>query len=168
MSSNPAQTPLKAKGSEPQSKDNPDDVKFVEIDLPPPEMWNELDNSGAKAPPVKAEEKGVTEGAAEPIEQLDFVGDAHLKRVTLAHPFRWKGEVVGQIVVKRLRIGEVDLLIKRARTGSFSTFEVYAEMTGFPASVLRGLVDEDGDAVTDACYHFLPPSLLPAPAFSES
>lgn len=167
MSSNPAQTPLKAKVSEPQSKDNPDDVKFVEIDLPPPEMWSELDNSGAKAQPVKTEAVASTM-PADPIEELDFVGDAHLKVVPLAHPFRWKGDIKTEIVVQRLRIGDVDRFIKRAAAGSFSTFEVYSAMTGFPASVLRGLVDEDGDAVTDACYDFLPRSLRPEPASSES
>lgn len=167
MSSNPGQTAIKAKVSEPQSKDDPTDVKFVEIELPPPEMWSDLDNSGGKAKPVKAEEKPDTI-PADPIEELDFVGDAHLKLVPLAHPFRWKGETVGEIIVQRLRIGDVDRFIKRAGVGSFSTFEVYAAMTGFPASVLRGLVDEDGDAVTDACYDFLPRSLRPEPASPES
>ncbi|WP_146617396.1 hypothetical protein [Agrobacterium sp. MS2] len=143
-------------------------MKFVEIELPPPEMWDELDNSGkGNAEPEKVAEKADAI-PTDPIEELDFVGDAHLKIVHLAHPFRWKGDIKTEIIVQRLRIGDVDRFIRRAGLGSFSTFEVYAEMTGFPASVLRGLVDEDGDAVTDACYDFLPPSLRPVPASSES
>ena len=167
MTSNRPQT---AKILTPQSKDNPADVKVEEIPLPPSEMWAELDNSGqrkVKAEPEKPVEK-VAEVPAEPIEELEFVGETHRKVVRLAHAFRRNGTLVDRIIVQRLRIGDVDRFIKRAQAGSFSTFDIYAEMTGFPAAVLRGLVDEDGDAVTDACYDFLPRSLRPEPASSES
>ncbi|MBA4799350.1 MAG: phage tail assembly protein [Rhizobiales bacterium] len=167
MTSNRPQTALV---STPQSKNNPADVKVEEIPLPPSEMWEELDNSGKAKGKEQAETPAAkpVEIAAEPIEELEFVGESHRKLVPLSHPFRRNGAVVDQITVKRLRIGDVDRFIKRAQGGSFSTFDIYAEMTGLPAAVLRGLVDEDGDAVTDACYDFLPRSLRPEPASSES
>lgn len=167
MTSNRPQT---AFVSTPQSKNNPADVKVEEIPLPPSEMWEELDNSGKAKVTTEAQKpvEKVAEVAAEPMEELEFVGDAHRKVVPLAHAFRRNGALVDRIIVQRLRIGDVDRFIKRAQAGSFSTFDIYAEMTGMPAAVLRGLMDEDGDAVTDACYDFLPRSLRPEPVSSES
>ncbi|MFN3440834.1 MAG: hypothetical protein ACK4Z3_00380 [Rhizobium rosettiformans] len=167
MTSNHPQT---AKILTPQSKNNPADVKVEEIPLPPSEMWAELDNSGQVKGTTEAQKpvEKVAEVAAEPIEELEFVGETHRKVIPLAHPFRRNGAVVDTITIKRLRIGDVDRFIKRAQGGSFSTFDIYAEMTGLPASVIRGLVDEDGEAVTDGCYSFLPRSLRAEPASSES
>lgn len=166
MSSNRPQTALIAT---PQSKNDPTDVMVEEIPLPPAEMWEDLDNSGTPAVKVDAKPAAsIAEAPVEPIEELEFVGASHCRTVPLTHPFRRNGEIVDTITVRRLRIGDVDRFIKRAQGGSFSTFDIYAEMTGLPASVLRGLVDEDGDAVTDACFDFLPRSLKPEAASPES
>lgn len=162
MSSNTPKAP-KAVVMEPQSKDDRTDVKAIEIPLPPPEMWKDLDNSGGKvADPASAAAPAIAKVEAE-IEELEFLGDVHQRQISLQYPFRFKGNEVHAITVQRLRIGDVDRFIQRARGGSFSTFDIYAAMTGLPVGVLRGLIDVDGDAVTEACFDFLPPSLKPEP-----
>ena len=162
MSSNTPKAP-KAVVMEPQSKDDRTDVKAIEIPLPPPEMWKDLDNSsGTLADPASAAAPAIAQVEAE-IEELEFLGDVHQRQISLQYPFRFKGNEVHAITVQRLRIGDVDRFIQRARGGSFSTFDIYAAMTGLPVGVLRGLIDVDGDAVTEACFDFLPPSLKPEP-----
>lgn len=167
MSSNTPKAPS-AVVMEPQSKDDRTDVKAIEIPLPPPEMWKDLDNSAPKvvnaAPPtVPTPAKADAE-----IAELEFLGEVHRKEIPLQHPFRLNGSEVHTITVRRLRIGDVDRFIQRAQGGSFSTFDIYASMTGLPSGVLRGLIDVDGDAVTEACFDFLPPSLKPGPEPSAS
>lgn len=159
MLSKGAQRPV-AQVVVPQSKNDPSDVKVEEIALPPQEMWRDLDNSGAG-------EKATTAGAGDApapappaeIAELDFIGDAHLRVVPLKHAFRLDGRAVTEVTIRRLKIGELGDIIASKRAAPLSLFDVYAHMAGLPAAVLRGLVDEDGDAVTDAAYDFLPRAL---------
>jgi hypothetical protein len=137
-----------------------------EIPLPPPELWGELENAGGngEAPQNTSSASDEDTSEAEAAEELDFVGEAHQNRIVLKHPFRREGAVVDVVTVRRLRIGEVDEVLRRVGKKKVSLFDVYAQMTGLPASVLRGLIDEDGDAVTDAAYRFLPRELKTAGA----
>jgi hypothetical protein len=152
-----ASAPTSAMIQTPMSKDDPTQTAIEEIPLPPPEFWGELDNStAAPAATAPAVSEAVYEQDA---EELDFVGDDHHTVVTLKHPFRRAGVVVDTIIVRRLRIGEVDGVLRRVGATKVSLFDIYAQMTGVPAPVLRGLIDEDGDAVTDAAYRFLPRAL---------
>lgn len=170
MSSNTHQTttkpaPLTAQVSVPQSKSDPSAVKVEEIPLPPVEMWAELDN--AAPPPVASASRAVEEPSRNeeqpaPFEELEFIGDAHKKIVPLAHPFRRAGVDVRSIEVRRLRIGEIDAILRDIGDRSVSLFDIYSRMCGQPVAVLRGLVDEDGDAVTAAAFDFLPRALRPA------
>lgn len=155
---------LTARVAVPQSKDDPTIVTFEEIPLPPRELWEELSNG--EPAQLEANEltasKAVTLPEADdlpPVATLEFVNSAHQQEVPLKHPFKWKGRVVDVVTVKRLTLGQVDIFVRRAAKTSFSTFDIYAEMTGLPADVLRGLVDEDGDAVVDVAYDFLPRQL---------
>lgn len=176
MSSNTPQTdvkaaPLAAQISVPQSKSDPSAVKVEEIPLPPVEMWAELDNSAP--PPVAsasgaAEKPNRTEEQPAPFEELEFIESDHQRVIPLNHPFRLNGKKITHITVRRLRMGEVDALVKKTAKGGMTTFDVYAEMTGLSASVLRGLIDEDGDAVTDAAFDFLPRMFRPDAASSAS
>lgn len=134
-------------------KDVTEEVIFVPDTMPPEE-------SGPAAPSSPA---AVKESEPAEIAELDFIETTHVKTIPLSFPFRLDGRVVSEIKVRRLRIGDVDRFIQKARGNGFSTFDVYAEMTGFPVAVLRGLVDEDGDSVTDACFSFLPRILKPEP-----
>lgn len=142
----------------PMSKDIGGPAKVEEIPLPPPELWGELENSAES----EAESKGsaAPEPAPEPVKeiaQLDFV-EATVKRVPLDFPFRLDGKVVEDIPVRRMTAGRVDQFLKEHPNG-FSSFDVYAAMTGYPAAVLRGLMAEDGEKVTDAALDFLPPAI---------
>ena len=148
---------------EPQSKNDRTDVKAIEIPLPPPEMWKDLDNSTPKVPVTPPAAAPVTVKVEAEIAELEFLGEVHRKEIPLQYPFRFNGNEVHTITVSRLRIGDVDRFIQRAQGGSFTTFDIYAAMTGLPVGVLRGLIDLDGDTVTEVCFDFLPPSLKPEP-----
>jgi len=140
----------------PMSKDDPNHVKVEEISLPPPEMWAELNNASAKAPApeasVSVEQKPRDE------EVLEFVSDPFVV-VPLKFPFRFRGAVVDSVTVRRLTIGQVSSLVGRVGGGEVSTFDIYAQMTALPAPVLRGMISDDGTAVTNVAYGFLPRSL---------
>lgn len=134
------------------------EVGLDEIDLPPADLVDELDN---QAP-------GNVEAPAElEVATLDFFGD-ELPTWThsLAYPFRWEGVPYKEIVVSQLSVAQVGGIFQRARAAKRmpDLMEVYAEMTGLPAKVLRALPSVDGDPVTEKCWDFLPPSLRPADA----
>ena len=134
----------------PLSKNDPAKIGFEEIPLPPPEMW-----TSSAAPPFAA--PAPASNLSPPpatAAVLDFVGASHSKSVQLKYPFRLGGAVIDQITVRRLTIGELEVLVSGAN--GLSYMAVYAVMTGLPVEVLRGLIDEDGDAVTEAAYDFLP------------
>ena len=143
----------------PLSKDAGGPMRVEEIPLPPPELWEELDNSGGteasapkSAPPVLQTNEPVRE-----IAQLDFLNPI-MRLVPLDFPFRWDGQIVENIPVRRLSAGQVDQFLKDHPNG-FSSFDVYAAMTGYPAAVLRGLIAEDSEKVTDAALDFLAPAI---------
>lgn len=157
----------------PQSKTDSKVIAYEEIPLPPRELWDEFAISGGnevKSPEVPADEVDTVSEVEEAptVATLEFVNSTHQQQVPLKHPFRWKGEVVDVVTVKRLTLGQVDAFVRRAAKTSFSTFDIYAEMTGLPADVLRGLVDEDGDAVVDVAYDFLPRQLKAESASTET
>lgn len=141
-----------------------EDLGVEEIPLPPQSMWSELDNSGdtAEAPVRQADVPA--EKATAPrksVAMLDFVGDSHLRQVPLKHPFRWEGSVVESLSVRRLTIDQLSAVLNRQDGESLTTFDLYALMIGLPAPVLRGLVDEDGEAMAEAAYDFLPRQMRP-------
>ncbi len=153
----------------PASRDDPSQVKIEEIPLPPQEMWLELENR--EAVPAASSELKLEAAEAqkpEPELQLEFIGEGHFRVVPLKYGFRLDGAAVSSVTVRRLTIGQVDILLKRLATTTISTFEIYSEMTSLPVAVLRGLIDEDGDAVTDAAYDFLPRALKTADALQAT
>lgn len=154
MSSNALQT---ARIVTPQSKTDPADVKVEEIPLPPPELWAELDNSGAKSVAPSADTAAAT-GALLPrdIATLNFVKPT-VVAVTLEFPFTHPSlGLVETIEVRRLTVGEVGDMLSRRPPNAPDMFDIYEAMTKVPAAVLRGLIDVDGEAVTEICFDFLP------------
>lgn len=157
MSSNARQT---AQVSVPQSKSDPAAVKVEEIPLPPQEMWAELDNAapaarGASDVPLEGTARKAT--AKPPQAKLNFRPGATSKTISLQYPFEHPltGEVE-EITVRRLTVGEVGELLDRLEPEAKDNFQIYSAMTGLPAEVLRGLVDVDGEEVSQVCYDFLP------------
>ena len=157
-------TPVKAAVEVPLNALDGTSVAVEEIPLPPPELWGELENAtpADKAPePSASASAPVTEEQPAPIEELEFIDQAHQRVIPLKHPFRFRGAEVRAITVRRLRVGEIELILRDLDNRTFSLFDIYARMCGLPAAVLRGLVDEDGDAVTAAAFDFLPRALRP-------
>lgn len=152
------------------SKDDPSDVIVEEIFVPdslPPGNTPAADAASANGRPALKPRD---------IETLDFEipGERQFFRVVpLRHPFRRNGEIVRDITVRRLTVGEVGDLIDDRPGDMPDFFDIYAVMTGLPAAVLRGLIDIDGEMVAGACYDFLPryfrpPSTAPTASSSTS
>lgn len=147
----------KAVVMEPQSKDDRNDVKAVEIPLPPPEMWAVLDNSTEKTSSSSAAGSISPKLVRRDIEKLTFVGNQPSKAVPLQYSFEHPAlGFVDVITVRRLSVGEVGDMLDERPDNMPDFFDIYERMTGIPAPVLRGLVDVDGEAVTGVCFDFLP------------
>lgn len=99
------------------------------------------------------------------VATLDFVNpEALIKRVPLAHPFRLDGQIVDCINLRRLNTEEVSQAVLASQLPD--PFELYAQMAGLPAPVLRGLPDIDGLEVAEVASGFLPPLLRTAYGFA--
>lgn len=162
--SNGLETPLKATIKTPISQDDPSKFKAEEIPLPPAELWADLSNSPADLPAAEppAAPAPPPPAPVREAEELEFEGDSHRKVVTLKYPFKWDGEFVREVTVCRLRMVDVERFIAEMGTRTVTSFEIYAFMTKLPAKVLRGMIDEDGDAVTDTAFDFLPRAIREA------
>ncbi|PHR24371.1 MAG: hypothetical protein COA37_06460 [Hoeflea sp.] len=138
------------------------EVDVADIPLPPEERWDDLDNSAATD---KAEARPAPRPAVPPA-RLEFEGSGHERVIPLKHPFKHPetGKIVREITVRRLLTAEVEEAIETVLTEGYSNFVLYARMTGLSVPILRGLMDEDGDAVTDAAYDFLPRVFRTEPA----
>ncbi|QFT70681.1 hypothetical protein FIU93_28110 [Labrenzia sp. THAF35] len=128
------------------------DVPLDKIQLPPAELTDELDNAPRSSTDETSQEKEVE------IAELDFLSepDTRVSRVPLEHAFTWEGKKVDAIYVRRLTVAQVGQLASKLQSGAFDRYDIYAAQTGFPAAVLRGLMDDDGDAVTERCQDFFP------------
>lgn len=140
-----------------------------EVELPPEEMWAQLDNSGqapAKDAPAAAEAGAQAAAAAwawpdaapGEVAEIQFLSDRD-KVVPLKFPFTWEGREYSQIRIRPLTLGDVSKLQQRPAGVKVTLFDLYSRMTGLPSSVLRALESGDGEAVTNLAYDFLPPSL---------
>lgn len=132
--------------------------ELEEIELPPQDKWVELmggtaaegsraSTPASSAPTPKAE-----------VTELQFLGE-RFKVVPLKFPFVWQGVEIHEVRIARLTIGAVSEILLRPTDVKMTTYDIYSRMTGLPAAVLRGLDSEDGTAVSEAAYDFLPQSL---------
>ena len=142
-----------------------EEMEFEEIELPPQDMWPQLDNSGSGKPaesaPAVAAAPATVPIARADVAELQFVGPRST-RVTLEYPFNWEGARVDEISVRRLTLAEVETIARRRSSGNkMTTMDIYSVMTGLPATVLYGLDDDDGQRLTDVAFGFLPRSLRP-------
>ncbi|KZM49444.1 phage tail assembly protein [Labrenzia sp. OB1] len=128
------------------------DVPLEEIQMPPEDLTADLDNTAAPSALEPAPEVPVD------IADLDFQSDpaTRLAEVPLSHPFKWSGRTVKSITVRRLTVAKVGQIASKMRDGKLDLYEIYAAQTGLPAAVLRGLMDDDGDAVSERCLDFFP------------
>lgn len=131
-------------------------VEIADIPLPPEDQWEGLENSTDRKP--EGDTPKPAPRPAVPPAKLEFEGSAHVRIIPLKFPFKHPetGEMVREIAVRRLLTAEVEEEIETVLADGYSNFVLYARMTGLSVPILRGLIDEDGDAVTDAAYDFLP------------
>lgn len=143
---------LVAKVAVPQSKADRTDVKYEEIPLPPVEMWNELDNSKVKVEPAAA-----VLSETRQIERLAFRHGETKREIALQFPFDHAVHgPIDTITIRRLTVGEVGDVISNRPLNPPDLFDIYGAMCGLPAETLRGLIDVDGEKVTEICFDFLP------------
>lgn len=128
------------------------DVPLEKIQLPPAELTDELDNTPLDATAETSQEKEVE------IAELDFLSEpeTRVSRVPIDHAFNWEGKKIDAIYVRRLTVAQVGQLASKLQGRAFDRYDIYAAQTGLPAAVLRGLLDDDGDAVTEKCQDFFP------------
>lgn len=129
----------------------------------------------APLPPEGAEGEPVAEvKKVEPeleVATLIFLDPGAMeKSIPLNWPFVWNGVEYHGVTARRLSYAEVARVYERAKDaeGDVKLIEFYAEMTGLPAAVLRGMESGDGQAVIEGCYPFLPRRMVAETSSSTS
>ncbi|GJD93347.1 phage tail assembly protein [Methylobacterium iners] len=75
----------------------------------------------------------------------------------LQYPFLWEGAEVRSLTVRRLTVAEVGAVISSMPEGApYDLYDFLAAMAGYPAPVLRGLIDDDGTELLAAARPLLP------------
>ncbi|MGF3028018.1 phage tail assembly protein [Methylobacterium aquaticum] len=89
---------------------------------------------------------------------LDFLDPAAIRTdIPLEYPFRHEGREVRSVTVRRLTTAEVGAVIEAIPEGAnYDLYDFVAAMSGLPAPVLRGLIDDDGAEVLARARPFLP------------
>lgn len=159
-----AEKQLTAQVIVPNSKVDPNNVKFDEIPLPPREMWEDHDyaaNNAGKSERLTASAASAAPAplpvSNRPRKALRFVSGQYQMTVPLKFPFEDDGlGLVDAITIRRLTVGEVGEVLDERTGDEPDNFDIYAKMTGLPADVLRGLMDVDGEEVSRVCFDFLP------------
>ena len=130
-----------------------------EIPLPPPEMFEQLDNSGMGVTQKEAPASTSSPHQVAPtVAVLEFVGEKKpWVEVPLRYPFRWNGVVIETIVVHRLKVQQIiDYIDGLGDDEGFDRQDIYGLMCSLPGAVIRALPDPDGSKVVDVCHDFLP------------
>lgn len=128
-----------------------------EIPMPPRELLAQLDNSGEDET-EKANSPPTAHRAVPEVAELEFVGDSlPVAEIALRYPFRWQGETVRTITVRRLTVAQMGAFWEGLPDdGTYERSDLYGVMCGLPGKVIRALPDVDGSRVTRACFDFLP------------
>ena len=139
------------------------DVPLSEIPLPPEDLTDRLDNAEKGAPQTARSAAGNTPaepapGAIKETADLDFLSEETTRKavVKLDHPFRLDGKEIREIAIRKLTVAEIGTVSGQLQDGEGDSYDIYAVMTGLPAPVLRGLIDDDGEEVVGKAYDFLP------------
>jgi hypothetical protein len=126
---------------------------FSQIPVPP---------EGAEGEPAAEQDARATRDAERPqIALLEFEEpEKMLAEQSLKHPFRWNGEWLRKVKIRRLTFAEAMRVSETARNEGreLTNIDLFAAMTGLPAAVIRGMEAGDGDRVTNACLPFFPQS----------
>lgn len=112
--------------------------------LPPPELVDEM-----------LRQEGTDRPNTEPVAAVLQFRGVREKAVPLEFDFDYEGHHVTEIVVRRLSTAELGAVVDRLGS-SFTQWDLFEAMTGFPAAVLRALDSVDGAEVTEVAHAFLP------------
>jgi hypothetical protein len=112
--------------------------------LPPADVVDQMLRQEVPAAP--------TTGTATAVLQFRGIRE---KSVPLEFDFDYEGRHVTEIVVRRLSTAELGAVVDRLGA-SFTQWDLFEVMTGFPAAVLRALDSVDGAEVTEVAHAFLP------------
>ncbi|MDC7787374.1 phage tail assembly protein [Rhodoplanes tepidamans] len=126
---------------------------------PPPGSPDHARRSGASAPAGAAPATQTPAPAAArplPAERLAFKGRAREEVIALDWPFERDGNVVETITVRRLTVAEVAEVVDSGALAEHGLWAVWAAQAGLTVGELRGLDEDDGGRVTEACNRFLP------------
>lgn len=151
---------LKAQVQVPGIED--EDPTVEEIELPPVETWPKEVTTAAPAAGSEPVAAQVPSRPAAEAAKLEFVGGEMVKVIDLEFPFKLDGVVISAVTIRRLTVAEVSEVVDRRSDEDALGYQLFSAMTGLPVPVLRGLIDDDGTAVTEACFHFLPRRFRPA------
>lgn len=123
---------------------------FSQVPLPP---------EGVEGEPSGANGQASSSPAQVEVAILEFENPASMiEEVPLSHPFRWKGEWLRKVSVRRLTFAEALRVNDEAQKADreVKSIDLFAAMTGLSAPVIRGMEANDADRVTKACLPFLP------------
>ncbi|GJD93348.1 hypothetical protein [Methylobacterium iners] len=127
--------------------------EYPTAELPPPPPEGALGEAASATLPTAAEPPPPAEVAI-----LRFLDPGSIsKEVPIRYAFEWEGREVRSIQVRRLAVAEVGAVIAAMPEGMpYDLYLFLAAMTGLPAPVLRGLIDDDGAELLAAARPFLP------------
>jgi hypothetical protein len=123
---------------------------FSQVPLPP---------EGAEGERSEANDEALSTPTQAEVAILEFENPTGMiEEVPLSHPFRWKGEWLRKVSVRRLTFAEALGVNEEAqKTGrDVKSMDLFAAMTGLSAPAIRGMEATDADRVTKACLPFLP------------
>jgi hypothetical protein len=123
---------------------------FAQVPLPPDGAEGEVTEASAPALPSPTQAE---------VAILEFEDPAGMiEEVPLNHPFRWKGEWLRKVSIRRLIFAEALRVNEEAQKAGreVTSIDLFAAMTALSAPVIRGMEAADADRVTKACLPFLP------------
>lgn len=129
--------------------------------LKPIEAYEKADQASLPpVPPVGLEGEPAGAGFSPPeIAALKFLDpSAVTATVPLDFPFEFEGREIRIIHLRRLSMAEVGDISDRLATArlAMDLYEFYGPMAGLPAAVIRGLIDDDGEAFIQKARPLLP------------
>lgn len=123
---------------------------FSQVPLPP---------QGAEGEPSEVNGHALSSPTQAEVAILEFEDPAGMiEEVPLNHPFRWKGEWVRKVSIRRLTFAEALRVNEEAQKAGreVTSIDLFAAVTALSAPVIRGMEATDADRVTKACLPFLP------------
>jgi hypothetical protein len=136
------------------------DRPLAEYPVVPPEELPVAPPAGALGEPAPTPDAApaLPQPKRDEVAALQFLEPAAIERVVpLAFGFVHEGQEVRSVTVRRLSVAGVGAVMEKfGPDDDIDVYAFYAAMTGLPAAVLRGMIDDDGAEVIAAARPMLP------------